>query len=142
MLSKSSKYAIRAVLYLTLNSSEEKKFSPLQIADEINIPAPFLAKTLQQLTKHRLISSAKGRNGGFYLTNDDKQNTIISIIECIDGQDKIVECFLGLPTCSDENPCAIHHLVAPMRNNLVDELTNNTIEEFCHLITQHDEYVI
>jgi DNA-binding IscR family transcriptional regulator len=45
MLSKSSTYAIRAVLYLSLHSDVTKKYSPQQIADAINIPAPFLAKT-------------------------------------------------------------------------------------------------
>ena len=53
MLSKSSTYAIRAVLYLSLHSNKEKKYSPKEIADEMNISAPFLAKTLQVLTKSR-----------------------------------------------------------------------------------------
>ena len=37
MLSKSRKYAIRAVLYLSLNSSEEKKFSPKEIKMAIGV---------------------------------------------------------------------------------------------------------
>ena len=41
MLSKSSKYAIRAVLYLSLNSNDKKKYNPKDIAKEIDIPAPF-----------------------------------------------------------------------------------------------------
>ena len=47
MLSKSSKYAIRAVLYISNYSSKKSKIGSIQIADELNIPAPFLAKTLQ-----------------------------------------------------------------------------------------------
>ena len=87
MLSKSSKYAIRAVLHLSLNSNENKKYSPKKIAEMINIPAPFLAKTLQELTKRNIISSTKGRNGGFYLTKADKLNPMLSIVDCIDGLD-------------------------------------------------------
>ena len=67
MLSKSSKYAIRAVLYLALNSNESKKYSPKDIAEAVNLPAPFLAKTLQELTRRNIISSVKGRNGGLKL---------------------------------------------------------------------------
>jgi len=95
MLSKSSKYAIRAVLYLSLNSNKNKKYSPKKIAEMIDIPAPFLAKTLQELTKRNIISSTKGRNGGFYLTKADKLNPMLSIVDCIDGLDKFNDCFLN-----------------------------------------------
>ena len=71
MLSNSSKYAIRAVLYLANNSSVEKKLGSKKIAEEIDIPAPFLAKIFQVLSKANIISSTKGPNGGFYLTEKD-----------------------------------------------------------------------
>ncbi len=93
MLSKSSTYAIRGVLYLALNSNEMQKYSPKEIALAIAVPAPFLAKTLQELTKRNLISSVKGRNGGFYLTEENKQNTLISIVDSIDGLNKFQNCF-------------------------------------------------
>jgi len=129
MLSKSSKYAIRAVLYLSIHSSEENKYNPKEVADSINIPAPFLAKTLQVLTKRNLISSTKGRNGGFYLTNENRLNNLGSIVESIDGLDKFNDCLLGLPICSNENPCPIHHVVAPLKKKLINELTHKTIEK-------------
>ncbi|MDY7396688.1 Rrf2 family transcriptional regulator [Aureibaculum sp. 2210JD6-5] len=130
MLSKSSTYAIRAVLYLSLYSNEEKKVSPKSIAEHINIPAPFLAKTLQELTKRNIISSKKGRAGGFYLTDKNKLNTLISVVDAIDGLDKFQECSLGLPVCGNKNPCPIHHLIAPLRNRLTEELTEKTIADY------------
>ena len=129
MLSKSSTYAIRAVLYLSIHSDVEKKYSPKDIADVIDIPAPFLAKTLQLLTKNNLISSIRGRNGGFYLTKKDKFNNLMSIIEIIDGLDKFNKCLLGLSVCSDENPCPIHHAVSPFKKQLIEELTHKTIND-------------
>ena len=130
MLSKSSKYAIRAVLYLSLNSNDKKKYNPKDIAKEIDIPAPFLAKTLQELTKNNLISSTKGRNGGFYLTKDNRLNSMLSIIECIDGLSKFDTCFIGLPKRSDSSPCAVHHIVSPLKNDLLKVLKDNNIDDF------------
>ena len=130
MLSKSSKYALRGVLYLALNSNEEVKFSPKIIANEIDIPAPFLAKTLQLLSRRGLVSSTKGRNGGFYLTTENRGNALISIIDCIDGLDKFQNCMMGLPICSNENPCPLHDKLAPLRQRLVNELSNKSIDEF------------
>ncbi len=129
MLSKSSQYAIRAVLYLSLNSNEKKKYSPKEIAKAIDTPAPFLAKTLQELTKRSLISSVKGRNGGFYLTEENKHNTLISIVDSIDGLDKFQECVLGLSVCSNDNPCSLHHSITPLRKKMVEELTFKTIDD-------------
>ncbi|MCB0472071.1 MAG: Rrf2 family transcriptional regulator [Flavobacteriaceae bacterium] len=142
MLSKSSKYALRAVLFLSLNSSEERKYSPQQIAQEIDIPAPFLAKTLQQLSKYGIVSSTKGRHGGFYLTENDKVNSILSVVECIDGTLKIRACFLGLPACDSENPCAIHQLAAPMRDSLLDQLAHWSIGGFAVDVMQVNHYLI
>lgn len=130
MLTKSSKYAIRGVLYLALNSSEAKKFSPAVIAKAIAVPAPFLAKTLQLLSKNNLISSTKGRHGGFYLSGENRQNNLISIVDCIDGLEKFNSCMLGLPVCSDEEPCPLHNKLAPLCNSFIEELSNKSIEDF------------
>ena len=142
MLSKSSQYAIRAVLYLSLNSNEKRKYSPKKIAKEMSIPAPFLAKTLQELTKRNLISSVKGRNGGFYLTEQNKQHTLISIVDSIDGIDKFQECLLGLTVCSNENPCSLHHAISPLRKKLVEELTFKTIDDLSKEIINGTTYII
>jgi Rrf2 family protein len=129
MFSNTSKYAIRAVLYLSLYASEDKKFSPTEIAEKVNIPGPFLAKTLQVLTKRHLVSSTKGRHGGFYMSKQNRSNTLIRIVESIDGLDKFHMCALGLPVCSNEQPCPIHHLIVPVRTKFIEELTIKTIEE-------------
>lgn len=141
MLSKSSTYAIRAVLYLSIHSDIEKKYSPKDIADVIDIPAPFLAKTLQLLTKSNLISSIRGRNGGFYLTKKDKLNNLMSIIESIDGSDKFNKCLLGLSVCSDENPCPIHHAVSPFKKQLIEELTHKTINDLTKEVSEGKTHI-
>ena len=89
------------------------KVNVKKVAQELELPQPFLAKLLQQLTKNRFVSSTKGPKGGFYLSTDDKKNTIWDIIKVIDGLAKFDECFLGLSKCSDENPCPVHFIVFP-----------------------------
>jgi Rrf2 family protein len=130
MLSNQSKYAIRAVLYLAIYSKPENKIGSKEVAENIDIPAPFLAKIFQSLSRANLIHSIKGPKGGFYLTKDDKKNNLLEVIECIDGLKKFDECFLGLPKCSDESPCAIHHIVKPFKEALIKELTTKTIADF------------
>lgn len=132
MLTKSSKYAIRAVIYIARNSSQEKKIGSKAIAKKLDVPAPFLAKTLQELTKKDIISSSKGPKGGFYLTPANEKKTIYDIIDSIDNINKIEQCYLGQSECNDTNPCAIHHLYKPFKFNLLKNFQTRTILDFAN----------
>lgn len=125
MLSKSCKYAIRAVLYLAQNPIE--KFGAKQIALTLNIPAPFLAKTLQELTKREIISSIKGPNGGFFISEKNKNSKIIDIVNSIDGDAVFDQCFIGNPECNGKNPCNIHHLYASFKKQLFKKFFDKSL---------------
>jgi len=138
MLSKSAQYALRSVICLAVNSDEDNKYSPKDIAEKIEIPVSYLATILKQLSKREIISSSKGRNGGFFLTKKNAQTPLIEVVECIDGLQKIKSCVMGIPNCSDENPCPLHHLYLPLRNDILDELRNKNIKEFAKGVIDGD----
>ncbi len=127
MFSNSSKYAIKAVLYLALNSNEEKKIMVKDIAGPINVPQAYIAKLLQELSRQNVISSTRGPKGGFYLTDEDKKKPLKRIIQVIDGENRLTSCLLSLENCNEEKPCPLHKLAAPLRNELLDSLENKTI---------------
>jgi len=129
MLTNSSKYAIRAVLYLCNIGSINKKMSAIQIAEALKIPAPFLAKTLQELTKNKIVSSVKGPNGGFYLSEENQNKNLLDIIACVDQIEKFDNCFLGQSECNEDTPCVIHHLYAPFKKKLLKKLRTKSILE-------------
>ena len=138
MFSKSCKYAIRAVLYLALNSDENKKIGVEEIAKQIDVPRHFLAKTLQLLTKRNIISSIKGPNGGFYLNKKNRKSNLYEVIEIVDGNDAFISCVLGVKECSNSNPCPYHHLVIANRNKLERTLKNETIEQTAKKIKKNN----
>lgn len=127
MLSNACKYAIRSILYLGIHSDETKKIGVKVIAEDLETPQPFLAKLLQQLTKSKLVSSTKGPNGGFYLSDQNKQNSVWDIVENIDGTEKFEQCFLGLSRCSDEKPCPVHYIAGPFRKKILADFRDKTI---------------
>ncbi|NIJ44536.1 Rrf2 family protein [Wenyingzhuangia heitensis] len=129
MLSKACKYAIRAILFLAINSNKDKKIGIKKIAEELQTPQPFLAKLLQQLSTHKLVSSTKGPGGGFYLSEKDLQIKLWDIVVNIDGTDKFDQCFLGLSLCSDKYPCPVHHIVKPFKNEILVDFRQKTIEQ-------------
>lgn len=135
MLSRASKYAILSTLFLASHSNEEKKISVKVIAESIDVPSPFLAKLLQQLVRGKIISSAKGPKGGFYLTEKDCQKNVCDIIENIDGLNRLNDCFLGLNECDSSNPCPVHFIVEPFKNSIMGKFRDKTISEFAQEIS-------
>ncbi len=134
MLTNACKYAIRAVLYLAMYTNESKKFGVKEIAEELEIPQPFLAKLLQELNRNKLVSSLKGPNGGFFLNKRQKQNSVWDVITCIDGTKKFDRCFLGLSKCGDDNPCPVHFIVSPFKEKILRSFREKTIAEFVNEI--------
>lgn len=136
MLSRASKYAILSTLFLAEHSSEGKKISVKVIAESIDVPSPFLAKLFQQLVRGKIISSTKGPNGGFYLTEKNGKRNVLDIIENIDGLSKLNDCFLGLNECDGENPCPVHFIVEPFKENILGKFRDKTIKEFAEEISE------
>ena len=140
MLSKTSKYSVRAVLYLALCSEKDKK-SPSDIAEEIKVPVAFLAKTLQILSKKGVVSSIKGRNGGFYLSKENRKKTILDVLFALGELEKFHECFIGLPACGDDKPCPVHSLIKPLRNKMLVEMNEKTIEDFAEGVKDGSSFI-
>ncbi len=94
---------------MTAQEGREKNMGVKEIADALQVPQQFLAKILQQLSRHSLISSVKGPHGGFYISEANSNVTLLDIVECIDGKGALTSCILGMPTCSSKLPCPLHH---------------------------------
>lgn len=138
MFSKACKYGIRAVLFLALNTSETLKMGVKEIAGELKVPQHFLAKILQQLSKYNLISSVKGPNGGFFLSEENLESSLDKVIECIDGPEVFSSCILGLPVCSSENPCPLHIQAFAYREGLYYQLKHQPIREIAQKIEKEN----
>jgi Rrf2 family protein len=129
MLSNSSKYALKAVIYLALHTDENNKMMVKDISARINVPKAYIAKLLQGLAKRKIISSAKGPKGGFYINPSNKNRTLMEVIEVIDGKQKIESCVLGLEDCNEQKPCPIHTLIGPLKSKMIELLDSKTIND-------------
>jgi Rrf2 family protein len=118
MLANSSKYAIKALHHIVMHASEDHKLLVKDIAEATQLPRPFLSKLLQQLATKNLISSSKGRNGGFYLSEAQLQGSILDVIIEIEGKDRLKMCAINFDNCDAQNPCPIHHLIAAEKDEL------------------------
>ena len=134
MLSNSSKYAIKAVLFLALNTTQDRKLMVKDIFEPINVPQAYIAKLLQELSRKQIISSSRGSKGGFYISKANRTHTIMDIIIALDTEKGIGTCLLSLKNCDDKKPCPLHNIMDPYRSKLLSRLTEKTIEELSNEI--------
>lgn len=59
MFSKACEYAIRATIYIAVQSNQDNRVGLKDISKEIDSPEAFTAKILQQLSKMRLLTQSK-----------------------------------------------------------------------------------
>ncbi|MEZ4809000.1 MAG: Rrf2 family transcriptional regulator [Allomuricauda sp.] len=127
MLSNSSKYAIKGVLYLALNSDEDHKIMVREIFEVVHVPEAYLAKLLQELSRHDIISSTRGPKGGFFLSKEDRKRSLMDIVKVIDGEKRVKSCVLGVKDCDTDQPCVLHKLVGANKSKFIKVLENTTI---------------
>lgn len=137
MFSKSCKYAIRAVLFLAINTDDDTKLGVEELAAELVVPKHFLGKILQQLAKSGMVSSSKGRNGGFFLSKKNKAANLLSVISLIDGKGIFTDCILGLANCSNDNPCPYHDSIQKVRQEFLLQLKDESIAASAKRINKH-----
>lgn len=128
MFSNSTKYAIRSIVYM-LNSGVDNKHTVIDMATKLEIPQPYLSKVMQQLSRSNIISSSKGRGGGFYLSEENMKRPLIDVIIATEGQNVFKKCILGLSSCSDDNPCILHNQFGAFRESISQLVCKDSVKD-------------
>ena len=142
MFSKTAEYALRATIFIAKKGTVDNKLSIVEIAAAIDSPQSFTAKILQLLTKdNKVVSSMRGPNGGFYMTEKSKKLPVRAILEAV-GEDYVLrKCVLGLKQCSEINPCPIHSEYKAIRVKLNRLFEKNTIQYLADETSKENIYI-
>jgi Rrf2 family iron-sulfur cluster assembly transcriptional regulator len=128
LYSTTTEYAIRGLSELAARAGSKSLLLD-QLVAGTTLPREFLAKVFQQLVKAGLLTSAKGRGGGFALARPTHEITLLQIIDAIDGPSYCNRCVVGLEECNDAAICPQHDLFKPIRQRLKDYLQTTTLAD-------------
>ncbi len=141
MFSKTCEYGLRASVFIAIHSDKGQRLGIKEIAKEIESPVYFTGKILQNLVKAKLISSAKGPNGGFYLKKDSAPVSVLEILNALDCGAFFYNCALGLRECSDDHPCPIHNKFKGYREGLKNLFAETSIQDLAEDIKQGKGFI-
>ena len=133
MISKKTKYGIKAMTYLARRESS----NPVQISvisKSENISQKFLESILLTLRKNGFLGSKKGKGGGYYLLKDPKDIKMSSVMRILEGPIAMVPCvslnfYETCDDCPDETACAVHNLMIEVRDSTLNIFNNKSLAD-------------
>ncbi len=131
MLTKKSKYGLKAVLALAAQEGEPPVLVS-DLAERERIPKKFLEAILLELKRHGLLQSKKGKGGGYFLRQPASEITVGQVIRVLDGPLALVPCvsqtaYMKCEECVDEKTCGIRRAMKEVRDATADILDHTTL---------------
>lgn len=138
MLSQKTRYAIRAMQHL----ADAYGQGPVQlavIAEKQNIPAKFLTVILSELTRFGLVSSQRGRDGGYWLAIPPVDVTYGDLIRHMRGSLALVPCasrnaYEKCKNCLEEGECRTRALMLDVRDRTAQLLDGVRLSDRIDLV--------
>ena len=114
MISQKAKYALRALVSLTRAGRGQSRMIG-EISQEQAIPKKFLEQILLELKRAGIVSSRRGRMGGYELLKAPEEITYGEVLRLIDGPIAPLPCLSKIAyrkcvDCQDEASCEIRHV--------------------------------
>ena len=134
MFNKETEYALRGLVYISLQNIQDKRPGTAEVAKEIDAPHFYTAKILQRLVRAGFLESIKGKGGGFYFDPDKPEIPLVRLISSIEGDRSFSGCGFGLKHCSESNPCPVHEKYAPIREAINKMVSEETVQSLAQKV--------
>ena len=102
-ITQTADYAVRTVWYLAMHRGGGPT-AAAAIAKEMTIPADYISKVVEALSRAGLVESVPGRNGGARLARDPKELSMLEIVEAVDGPVTLNRCVIRPGLCPRAHP--------------------------------------
>jgi Rrf2 family protein len=103
-----------------------------EIATKADIPTHFLAKIAQDLARANFIEIRQGARGGFVLTKNPAQITLLQVVETMIGEIYLNDCVARPSSCTISFDCAVHRVWMTAREQLRATLNKVTFDHLIH----------
>lgn len=128
MLTQTAEYALRVVIHLA-GLAPEGSARAGELAAELDIPANYLSKILHHLAAEGILTSQRGRHGGFRLARPASRLRVAAVVAPFDDLERFRSCLLGATVCSERTACEAHQRWKPLAAGMLGFLERTTVDE-------------
>ncbi|GLK80520.1 MULTISPECIES: RrF2 family transcriptional regulator [Methylopila] len=133
MLTKKAKYGLKAMVDLARLQPGKSTFVA-EVAERNAIPKKFLDAILGELRNAGMLSSKKGKAGGYMLARPAEDITVGSIVRALDGPLAPISCasrsaFVPCDDCEDIEACQVRQMMVEVRDAISAILDKRSLAE-------------
>ena len=128
-LSTRARYGLRAVVELSA-SCESGPVSLSTISLKQNIPEAYLEQLMRILKGEGIVTTVRGKNGGYNLARGAEDITVYEILTALEGNASIVDCVgEDAGVCENACTCASRPLFMTLQNRIDSVLKQTTLQD-------------
>lgn len=130
-LNSTAQNALRAVLFIAQAESD----GPVRVDDiaaALDTPRNYLSKSLHALARAGVLTSMRGRHGGFRIADAPSELVLARVIAPFlpaGGR----RCLLGRPRCGEAHACLVHVRWTQVASQVEDFFAKTTVAELLKL---------
>jgi len=130
-LSRYTDIGLRALMYL--GAHPERSVPSGEMASRLNVSRDHLMKSLQHLDALGLVSSTRGRNGGFSMVRPNRRPPELaklgSLVRALEPSLALAECFAPGSACPLTGDCRLAGALAQARDAFFDALDTYSLTD-------------
>jgi Rrf2 family protein len=134
-ISRRTDYGVRVILDLASRPGSQRTPTK-EIADRQNIPNPFLAKIISQLSLAELVTTHRGAGGGVTLARPAADISLLQVIEALEGPVHLNRCLIEPDACPQNGHCPVHDVWAKAQAELSTLLDLTTFDSLAETFRQ------
>ncbi len=128
MIHDTSDLAVRATIFVALQSNQRVKPGLAEIASELSVPEGITNEILRHLKEAEIIDSEHRSSEKFVIRTDHPTILILSTItSSIEGDEVHDGCGFGIHPCKRESACHLHESFVDVRSKIHDIIQETPI---------------
>jgi Rrf2 family protein len=118
-----------AVQALRVLAASPQRMKGPQLAAAVGSSSGFVSQVLTPLVRAGWVRSDPGPSGGYSLTADLEDVSVLAVIETIEGPTDAGRCVLADRPCNERGMCALHVPWLRARSQLLAQLSVTTVAD-------------
>ncbi len=131
------RYGLYAMIELACRHDGKPKVLS-EVAKHQGISPKYLHAVMQQLKLAGLVRTIRGAHGGFVLTRDPAEISLVQVVEALDGPIGVTDCSKALGDCERSARCVAHRVWCQVSSSIRDVLEGQTLADVAGEVECHE----
>jgi Rrf2 family protein len=125
-VTRDTDYGIRALIYMAKLKGGTATVDEMALKGKL--PKVFLRRILQKLAEKKILSSYKGKSGGFALLSDPGKLRLTDVMKAFQGDIDLTNCLLKGDICPNKKTCRLRKKIKAINLMVIKELDKITLK--------------